>query len=125
MTFSLRTLIAVTTLAALACAALVKPSADWLTVVVSPTALAFSTQLLRALFQSGESGAAAAGWLLFATVYLALVFAPWSREHVGANLLSSQALLAAQPRVPAQQLDVDLSLTNVNGIVMQPFPYRI
>jgi hypothetical protein len=125
MKFSLRTLIAATTLAALACAALAKPSADWLTVVVSLTAIAFATQILRVLFQSGPSRAAAAGWLLFATAYLGLVFAPWSREHVGANLLSSQALLAAQPKVNAQQFDVDLSLTSFNGMVTYPFPYPI
>jgi hypothetical protein len=96
--FSLRTLIAVTSLAGLACAALAKPGEDWLTVVVSLTALAFAIQLLRVSVQRGAARAAAAGWLLFAASYLALVLAPWTREQIGPALVSSQALQAAQTR---------------------------
>ena len=98
MKFSLRTLIAITSLAGVACAALAKPSEDWLTVVVSLTAAVLAIQLLRLSVLSGAARASAAGWLLFAASYLALVLGPWTREHVGPSLLTSQALQAAQTR---------------------------
>jgi len=109
--FSLRSLIVVTAFAGLASAALAKPSGDWLTVVVSLAAITFVIQILRALFQSGESRAAAAGWLLFATAYLLLVFAPWTRAQIGPGLLSSQALSVVRPQATPPPTDIDLALS--------------
>ena len=98
MKFSLLTLIGITSLAGLACAALAKPSGDWLTVVITLTALAFSFQLLRALVLNGGTQAAAIGWLMFAAAYLALVFSPWLGERTGPDLITSRVILAAQQR---------------------------
>ena len=56
MKFSLLTLIVITTFAGLACAALAKPSDDWLIAVVTLTAVAFMYQVLRALVLSGARG---------------------------------------------------------------------
>jgi hypothetical protein len=111
MRFSLLTLIALTSVAGLACAALAKPSGDWLTVIVTLTALAYIVQVLRAILLTGAARASALGWLLFATAYLALALGPWSGQHVGPSLLSSRALLAAQTRWLPEARDVDLAFT--------------
>ncbi|HZN35270.1 MAG TPA: hypothetical protein VFB80_15685 [Pirellulaceae bacterium] len=113
MKFSLLTLLVITAFAGLACAALVKPSVDWLTAVVSLTALAFIYQVLRALVQRGASQAAAAGWLLFASTYLLLVFCPWLGERVGPDLITSRAILAAQQRWLPESNSVELQLAFV------------
>lgn len=94
--FSLLGLVGLLSFAALACAALVRPGPQWLGVVVTLTVLMVGFQFIRAVLAMGESRAAAVGWLLFATTYLALTLAPWLGDNVGPNLLSSKAIAHAQ-----------------------------
>lgn len=98
--FSLLTLIGLTTLAGLGCAALVKPSDTWLSIVVSLTAAAIIVQVLRAILCEGQQRAAALGWLMFAIAYLALTIGPWLDTNVGPRLLTSQAISKAQQKWP-------------------------
>ena len=113
MRFSLLALIALTTFAGIACAALAQPSAHWLTIVVTLTALIFEWQFVRLLVSDGERRAAAGGWLLFACVYLGLVFGPWTQQRIAPSLLTSQALRAAErkwfPETVAYQIDLSYS----------------
>ena len=94
--FSLLGLIGLTTLAALACAALVQPGVGWTSVVVSLTVLTAAWQLLRLLLQPGQPRAAALGWLVFACGYLAIVLGPWLSTNLGPQLASSKGLNYAQ-----------------------------
>lgn len=94
--FSLLGLIALTTFAGLASAALVQPSVGWTSVVVSLTAAKICWQVLRAILTAGESRAAALGWLLFAVGYLAITLGPWLSSHLGPQLLTSRGLIYAQ-----------------------------
>jgi hypothetical protein len=94
--FSLLGLIGLTTLAGLASAALVQPSVEWTSVVVSLTVAAIVWQVLRAIFSTGQARAAACGWLLFAIGYLAVALGPWLSSHLAPQLLSSKALVYAQ-----------------------------
>jgi hypothetical protein len=94
--FSLLSLIGLTTLAGLASAVLAKPSAEWLSVVVSLTVGAIFVQTFRALLFRGPSRAAAVGWLFFVTAYLALTIGPWLSTQFGPQLLTSQGLAYAQ-----------------------------
>jgi len=94
--FSLLGLIGLTSLAAFACAALARPDAGWLSVIVSLTALVATLQLLRALLLPGESRAAACGWLLFACVYVALFAGPWLSANVAPALLPAKGIAYAQ-----------------------------
>jgi hypothetical protein len=94
--FSLLGLVGLLSFAALACAALVRPGPQWLSVVVTLTAAMIGYQVLRAVLESGASRAAAIGWLVFALAYLALTLAPWLADQVGPKLLSSRALAYAQ-----------------------------
>jgi hypothetical protein len=94
--FSLLGLVAFITFAGLASAALVRPSVEWLSVVVTLTVMLIVLQILRATVGKGERRASATGWLLFALVYLALAIGPWSAETIGPQLLSSQGLAYAQ-----------------------------
>src|SRR5688572_19025651 len=95
--FSLFGLISLVTFAALACGALTKPGEGWLTVVVSLTAGAFIVQVLRAIDTSGQSRAAATGWLLFVSFYVALFAGPWLGANIGPHLLSTKGLAIAAP----------------------------
>jgi hypothetical protein len=110
MRFSLLALIALTTFAGLACAALAQPSLHWLTIVVTLTALMFEWQFVRLLVCNEARRAAAGGWLLFACVYLGLVFGPWTQQRLAPSLLSSQVLRAAErkwfPETVAYQVDL-------------------
>ncbi len=110
MRFSLLALIALTTFAGLACAALAQPSTHWLTIVVTLTALMFEWQFVRLLVSDEARRAAAGGWLLFACVYLGLVFGPWTQQRLAPSLLSSQVLRAAErkwfPDTVAYQVDL-------------------
>jgi hypothetical protein len=94
--FSLLGLIGLTTLAGLASAALVQPSAEWTSVVVSLTVAAVGWQVLRAIFCTGPARAAARGWLVFAVGYLAVALGPWLSSHLAPQLISSKALVYAQ-----------------------------
>jgi hypothetical protein len=94
--FSLLGLIGLTTLAALASAALVQPGIGWTSVVVSLTVALLGWQVLRAMLTTGQPRAAATGWLLFAIAYLAVVLAPWLGSRIGPQLLTSRALTYAQ-----------------------------
>jgi hypothetical protein len=94
--FSLLGLIGFTTLAALASATLVQPGVGWTSLVVSLTAGMLAWQVLRLLLTTGPSRAAAAGWLLFAIGYLAIVFAPSTDTRLAPHLLSSKLLAYAQ-----------------------------
>ena len=128
MRFSLLTLIGITTLAALACAALAKPSVDWLSIIVTLSALTWTVQVLRAILLDGAPRAAATGWLLFATTYLALIFGPWTQERVGPALATSQAIQYAQAKWQSEQrINVnDVSLSFVQAAAVQPvFPYPL
>jgi hypothetical protein len=97
---SLLGLIGLTTLAGLACAALVKPSGEWTSVVVSLTALAIVAQTLRAILYDGERRAAAVGWLLFVSAYLAVALGPWLGTQVGPHLLTSRGIAQARQKWP-------------------------
>jgi hypothetical protein len=119
--FSLLGLIGLTTLAGLASAALVQPSANWTSVVVSLTALAVIWQVLRTIFSTGQARAAACGWLLFAISYLAVALGPWLSSQLAPQLISSRALAYAQVHwrketppngTPPYQVLTDL---NLNG----------
>jgi hypothetical protein len=94
--FSLLGLIGLTTFAGLASAALVQPSVEWTSIVVSLTVAAVFWQVLRAIFSTGQPRAAACGWLLFAIGYLAVALGPWLSSHVAPHLLSSKGLQYAQ-----------------------------
>ncbi len=94
--FSLLGLVALLSFVGLACAALVRPGPEWLSVVVSLTVLLIGYQSLRAILERGPARAAAIGWLMFALAYLALTIGPWLGEQVGPKLLSSRALAYAQ-----------------------------
>lgn len=94
--FSLLGLIGLTTLAGLASAALVQPSVEWTSVVVSLTVAAIVWQVLRAIFSTSQPRAAACGWLLFAIGYLAVALGPWLSGHLAPQLISSKALVYAQ-----------------------------
>ena len=110
--FSLLGLVAFITFAGLASAALVRPGTEWLSVVVTLTAVMIVAQILRATLLHGQPGAAAAGWLLFACTYLALAFGPWTAEYVGPQLLSSRGLAYAQThwrKDPAESYAIDYS----------------
>jgi hypothetical protein len=97
---SLLGLIGLTTLAGLACAALVKPTAEWTSVVVSLCVVAFITQVLRAILYEGVRRAAAVGWLLFVVAYMAVANGPWLGTHLGRRLLTSQAIEQARQKWP-------------------------
>lgn len=112
---SLLGLIGLVTLAGLACAALVQPSAAWLSVVVSLTAAAIVVQTLRALLFGGRRSAAASGWLLFAVAYLAITLGPWLGDHVGPQLLTSRAIEHARAKWP-EQLSAAEGLTVSGGV---------
>ncbi len=91
--FSLRDLLILIALVAIACAALSQPGEMWHSVVVSVSLLMLVGMLLRVLMASGEQRAFAAGWLLFATSYLLILFGPWSgTNHLGQNLITSIGL---------------------------------
>ena len=94
--FSLLSLIGLVSWASVASAALVHPSALWLSIVVTLTAAAMVWHTLRAVLLPGAPRAAAAGWLLFAIGYLAIARGPWMGQMVGPKLLSTQALRYAQ-----------------------------
>lgn len=91
--FSLRDLLILIALVAIPCAALSQPGEIWHSVVVSFSLLMLVGMLLRVLIVSGERRAFAAGWLLFATSYLLILFGPWSgTNHLGQNLITSIGL---------------------------------
>lgn len=94
--FSLLGLIGFTTFAGVASAALAQPSYFWTSVAVSLTGALLSWQVLRAILCTGESRAAAVGWLVFALGYLALILGPWFSSHLGPHLLTSRGLVQAQ-----------------------------
>ena len=94
--FSLLGLIGLTTFAGLASAALVQPGFGWASVITSATCAMFCWQVLRAMFTTGQSRAAAVGWLVFAVGYLALILGPWLSSHLGPHLLTSRGLVYAQ-----------------------------
>jgi uncharacterized membrane protein len=109
--FSLLALIGFTSFAGLASAALVQPSIGWTSVVISLTAVILVWQVLRLVLTSGETRAAASGWLIFAIGYLAIVLGPHANHRIGPHLLSSKLLVHAlvkwhkieQPNPPAQE----------------------
>lgn len=94
--FSLLGLIALVSVAGLASAALVTPSAWWLSVVVSLVALVLIIQLVRAALTTGSARASAIGWLLLASSYVALTQAPWLKDQIGGQLITTRALVHAQ-----------------------------
>lgn len=94
--FSLLGLIALVSVAGLASAALVTPSAWWLSIVVSLVALVLIIQLVRTALATGPSRASAIGWLLLASSYVALTQAPWLKDQIGRQLLTTKAIVYAQ-----------------------------
>jgi hypothetical protein len=116
--FSLLGLLGLTSFAAFACAALARPDAGWLSVIVSATALVAVLQLLRAILLSGESRAAAAGWLLFACAYVALFAGPWLNANLAPHLLTSKGLALAQAKMRSVQPQSHMQL--VNGGYVDP-----
>ena len=129
MRFSLLALIALTTFAGVACAALVKPSVDWLSVVVSVWSLTLAAQVLRFLLHTDQRRAAAGGWLLFALVYLAIVFGPWTSRRLGPALATSQAIDYAQARwLPEEQrININNTVSDLylSNIQTGSFPYPL
>src|SRR5262245_5541065 len=119
--FSLLGLVALVSFAGLASAALVRPGPQWLSIVVTLTAVMIIAQSLRAVLQIGQSRAAAIGWLLFAAAYLALTVGPWLGGVVGTNLLSTKALNYAQVQWRKESpmegpVDAMAGRVNLNGL---------
>jgi len=90
--FSLKDLLLFTALIAVACAALVNAGIWWHSIVVTTTLTAMTVLVIRGMLTSGPRRAFAAGWLLMAAAYLALVFGPWTGNQLGPNLITSKGL---------------------------------
>ena len=104
--FSLLGLISLVSVAGLASAALVTPGAWWLSIVVSLVALVLIIQLVRAALTTGQARASAIGWLLVACSYVALTQAPWLKDQIGRQLITTKALVYAQAQWRKESADV-------------------
>jgi hypothetical protein len=90
--FSLRTLLILIGVICIACAALANTGIWWHSIVVTATLTGMTGLLIWGTLHTGPRRAFACGWLLFAAGYLALVFGPWTGNHLGGKLISTKAL---------------------------------
>ncbi|MGI8980724.1 MAG: hypothetical protein ACR2FY_15970 [Pirellulaceae bacterium] len=90
--FSLRSLLILIAVISVACAALANAGIWWHSIVVTATLAGMTGLLLWGTLHTGSRRAFACGWLLFAAGYLAIVFGPWTANHLGANLMTTKGL---------------------------------
>jgi hypothetical protein len=88
--FSIRTLIALVTLAAVGCAALANPTDLWASAVFSGTLLILAAALLAAI---ARRSVGAVGFIACGAAYLGLILAPGAETNVVPHLLTSKGLV--------------------------------
>jgi hypothetical protein len=134
--FSLRQLLVVIAVSAVACAALARPSHLWHSAIVTATVIAIIGMLIAACVGGERARPFAVGWLTLAVGYLALVLGPWTGTQIGAQLVTTKALAnleakwhASEPSPPVFQPAmadyngdgvVDLWVSNPGFIYGQP-----
>ncbi|HZL89872.1 MAG TPA: VCBS repeat-containing protein [Pirellulaceae bacterium] len=96
--FSLRQLLVVIAVAAVACAALARPSYLWHSAIVTATVIAMMGMLIAACVGSERARPFAVGWLIIAIGYLAIVLGPWTATQVAPQLLTTKALANLEAR---------------------------
>ncbi|MBI3463189.1 MAG: hypothetical protein HY000_09040 [Planctomycetes bacterium] len=97
--FSLTSLMATVTLAALACVALRFASPLWAGAALMFTLTVLLVAVLGALFRRAEARAFWLGMAVAGGAYLLLIFGPGFGNHVGARLLTTVVLEYARPIV--------------------------
>jgi hypothetical protein len=112
--FSLKDLLLLTALIAVACAALVNTNIWWHSIVVTATLSGMTGLIIWGTLHAGSRRAFACGWLLFAAGYLTLVFGPWTGNNLGANLITTKAL--GQLELQARRDNPSPPVLNVNGL---------
>ena len=101
--FSLRQLLVVIAVAAVACAALARPSYLWHSTIVTATVVAMMGMLIAAIVGRERARPFAVGWLLLSVGYLAVVLGPWTSTQVAPQLLTTKALAKLEARWHADQ----------------------
>lgn len=96
--FSLRTLLILIAVICVACAALANTGIWWHSIIVTATLTGMTGLLLKGALHPGQPRAFASGWLLFSAGYLALVFGPWTGNHIGATLITTKGLVLLEQK---------------------------
>ena len=101
--FSLRQLLVVIAVSAVACAALARPSYLWHSGIVTFVVSVMTAMLIAAIVDHQRTRAFAVGWLLFAIGYLAVVLGPWTGAQIAPQLLTTKALANLEAKWHADQ----------------------
>jgi hypothetical protein len=96
--FSLRTLLILIAIICVACAALANTGVWWHSIIVTATLTGMTGLLLRGTLHPGRPRAFASGWWLFSAGYLAVVFGPWTSDHIGAALITTKGLVLLEQK---------------------------
>ena len=90
--FSLKQLLILVALSAVACAALARPGYLWHATIATAVVLATIGMLIAALVCDGRRREFAVGWLVLTVGYLAVVLGPWTSTHLAPQLLSTKGI---------------------------------
>src|SRR5262245_1356990 len=96
--FSVAALLALVTFVAVACAALVKPSPLWASLLLTASVSTVVVTGLSAWFRRGRRKGFSAGFASVGAAYLVLVFGPGFSATIGPRLLTTHALTHAERR---------------------------
>ena len=90
--FSLKQLLILVALSAVACAALAQPGYWWHATITTAVVLATIAMLIAALVCDGRRRAFAVGWIVLTVGYLAIVLGPWTSTQLAPQLLSTKGI---------------------------------
>ena len=96
--FSLKQLLILVALSAVACAALAQPGYWWHATIATAVVLASIGMLIAALVCDGPRRAFAVGWLVLTVGYLAVVLGPWTSTRLAPQLLSTKGIARLESR---------------------------
>jgi hypothetical protein len=110
--FSLRTLLILIAAICVACAALANTGIWWHSIIATATLTGMTGLLLWGALHPGQPRAFASGWLLFSAGYLALVFGPWTSNHIGATLVTTKGLVLLEQKALKDRSSPTVLYTN-------------
>ena len=106
--FSLKQLLILVAVAAVACASLAQPGFWWHATIATAVVLATIGMLIAALVCDGRRRAFAVGWLVLTVGYLAVVLGPWTSTQLAPQLLSTKGIANLEARWHGDQLSPQL-----------------
>lgn len=90
--FSLKQLLILVALSAVACATLAQPGYWWHATIATAVVLATISMLIAAVVSDGRRRAFAVGWLVLTVGYMAVVLGPWTSTQLAPQLLSTKGI---------------------------------